>query len=96
MGQWMKQYGEALLGSKPGPVQNQETYRTTTKEDAVYVLVLHWPQDGTLRLPSLPLSRASLVGEANGDLSVQHAPGELVIHMPAEAPNLHCSVVRLT
>ncbi len=96
LGQWMAQYGEALLGSRPGPVQAQEAYRTTTRDGAIYVLVLHWPAHGKLTLPSLTASTARLVGTVDGALSLQATAEGLELQLPTAAPNPHCSVIRLS
>ncbi len=96
MGQWMARNGEALRGTRAGPVQGQAAYRTTTKDSVVYVLVLHWPDNGRLRLPALPVSQASLVGTANDNLTIETTTAELVLHLPPSAPDPHCTAIRLS
>lgn len=44
MGKWMSINGEAVYDTLYGPVQNQEGYRTTARENHVFVHVLDWPK----------------------------------------------------
>ncbi len=51
MGKWMSVNGEAVYDTMFGPVQNQPGYRTTARQNEVFVHVLDWP-NGTLNVPS--------------------------------------------
>lgn len=43
MGKWMSINGEAVYDTLYGPVQNEAGYRTTARENHVFVHVLDWP-----------------------------------------------------
>jgi len=52
MGQWLSRYGEAIYGTRGGPVTPRPWGVTTQKGKTVYLHVLDWP-DETLSLPRL-------------------------------------------
>ncbi len=66
IGAWLKTNGEAVYGTRPGPLQGIEGYRTTRRGSTVFLHVFDWPADGIVRMPALPgaLSSARLL--ANG------------------------------
>jgi alpha-L-fucosidase len=53
MGQWLEKSGEAIYGTRGGPVAPQPWGVTTQKGGKVYVHVLDWPEPALL-LPRLP------------------------------------------
>ncbi len=53
VGQWMSRYGEAIYGTRGGPISAHPWGVTTRKGNMVYVHILNW-QDSSLLLPSLP------------------------------------------
>jgi alpha-L-fucosidase len=52
VGAWLTTNGEAVYGTRPGPLQSVEGVRTTRRGATVYVHVLEWPTDGVLKLPA--------------------------------------------
>jgi alpha-L-fucosidase len=52
MGQWLRQNGESIYGTRGGPITPRNWGVTTIKGDKVYVHVLDW-QDPVLALPHL-------------------------------------------
>jgi alpha-L-fucosidase len=52
MGEWTKQYGETIYGTRGGPLSAREWGVMTRKGNKIYVHVLNW-QDETLTLPKL-------------------------------------------
>jgi alpha-L-fucosidase len=53
MGQWLGKYGEAIYGTRGGPLTPRTWGVTTQKGNKVYVHILEWP-DSALLLPRLP------------------------------------------
>lgn len=54
LGAWMRRYGEAVQGTRAGPLQPVDgVWGTTQRGDRVYLHVLRWAAD-VLRLPALP------------------------------------------
>lgn len=52
MGEWTRQYGETIYGTRGGPLSPRDWGVTTQKGNKVYVHILKW-QDETLTLPRL-------------------------------------------
>lgn len=52
VGEWMRQYGETVYGTRGGPLTPRDWGVTTQKGNKVYVHILKW-QDETLTLPRL-------------------------------------------
>ncbi len=53
MGQWLARNGEAIYGTRGGPISPRPWGVTTQKENRVFVHILDW-QDASLLLPRLP------------------------------------------
>jgi alpha-L-fucosidase len=99
MGAWLDVNGEAIYGSKRGPIQGLPWCRTTRKPGHIYVHVFDWPADGTIRLPALdgPVTGAYLLGDpARTALPLSQQNDGLIIGGPAAAPDPVASVIVLT
>ncbi len=95
MGAWLTLHGEAVYGTRPGPIQNQAAYRTTAKNRTVYILVFDWPADGALRVPGVKADMARILGTASADVLLEREEDFLSLRLPETAPNPHCSVIEL-
>jgi alpha-L-fucosidase len=95
MGEWLALNGESIYGTRPGPIQGMNGYRTTQKNGKIYLHVFDWPQDGTLTLPDLAVTGAYLLADPGQQLSVSQSGDHVVIQGPAAAPDLDDTVVVL-
>src|SRR5262249_22611430 len=90
MGDWLKINGEAVYGTRPGPIQGLDWVRCTTKGNRLYLHVFDWPTGGELSLPSVTSSarRAYLLADPTRDLAVlgSGAAG-LRLRGPTQAPD---------
>ena len=99
MGEWLKVNGEAVYGTKPGPIQGLGWCRSTAKPNKVYLHVFDWPESGRLAVPALdtPVARAYLLGdESRTALPIALEGNELTVGGPARAPDAIDTVVVLT
>ncbi len=95
IGDWLAVHGEAVYGTRPGPIQNQPAYRTTVKNQKVYVLVFDWPVGGELRVPRVEAAQARILGAASAAVALAAGDDFLSLRLPETAPDPHCSVIEL-
>jgi len=55
VGRWLQVNGEAVYGTRPGPLQGLPWCRSTVKPGKLFLHVLDWPRDGVVVLPGLGL-----------------------------------------
>ena len=53
MGDWLKEYGEAIYGTRGGPFKPGPWGASTCNRDRIYLLVMNWPEAGPLKLPPI-------------------------------------------
>ncbi len=95
IGEWLKVHGEAIYGTRGGPLVPGEWGVSTCRGRSVYLHVFRWPPRGALALP--PLERrvlaASVVGGGGAD--VRQAATGLSIDVPPPHRRSIDTVVRL-
>ncbi len=62
MGAWLDVNGEAIYGTKPGPIQGQAWCRSTAKPGKVYLHVFDWPEGGRDRAARRQRDRCNSAG----------------------------------
>ena len=84
LGQWLKQYGQSIYGTRGGPFQPVDgIYGTTCRDNRIYVHVLKWPGE-TLQLPALPTRLVSWRVLTGGSARVEaFAKGTAITCKPA-------------
>ncbi|MBN1581914.1 MAG: alpha-L-fucosidase [Anaerolineae bacterium] len=97
MGEWLKTNGEAVYGTKPGPIQGEAWCRSTAKPGKLYLHVFDWPEGGQLKLASPgTVSSATLLSDASQKLLPVKLEGDdLIITGPARAPDAIDTVIVL-
>lgn len=99
IGRWLEVNGEAVYGTRPGPLQGIDWCRTTAKPGRIYLHVLDWPRGGVIRLPALPkkVTGAYLLADPDREaLPIREEPDGLTVAGPAAAPDPTDTVVALT
>jgi alpha-L-fucosidase len=101
MGRWMERFGESIYGTQASPFESlpwgRATMRTSEGTTTLYLQVFDWPLEGQLRVPGLgnrPL-RAWIVGDEETPLEVTDTDTDVVIAVPARAPDAICTAVAL-
>ena len=92
MGAWLATNGDAVYGTKAGPVQDAGWCRTTAKNGVVYLHVFEWPSGGEIAVPGLTAKSATLL--ATGQKLEISAAGDTV-HGPASAPDPIATVIAI-
>jgi len=98
MGRWLAVNGEAIYGTRPGPIQGVAWCRTTAKDGGIYLHVLDWPADGVIELSGLGATptRARLLAAPQGpDLPLRVEGARVTVQGPSAAPDAAVSVVAL-
>ena len=96
VGNWLRVNGEAIYGTSASRLPKVPWGRITRKPGKLYLHVFAWPTDGTLRVPLQDKVRSAvLLAEPQRQLPIQQTAEELVITLPAEAPDRIASVVVL-
>jgi alpha-L-fucosidase len=97
VGAWLERNGEAIYGTRFGPIQGLEWCRSTRRGRTVYLHVFDWPAGGRLEIPaaSLKARRAYLLADPAAALPLTTQGDRLVIQGPASAPDAINTVVAL-
>jgi alpha-L-fucosidase len=93
MGAWLARNGDAIYGTRGGPVPPRPWGATTRKGDKVYVHILDWP-DPVLSLPRLPKAVAKAYRLAGGAPVIATAQADaLTLRLGADRDPLDTVVV---
>jgi alpha-L-fucosidase len=97
MGDWLRINGEAIYGAGAGPFESLPWGRCTARPGRLYLHVFDWPVDGRLALPGLKneVIRATLLASRGIPLQTQRLDRDVVVTLPAVAPDPVASVVAL-
>ena len=101
IGDWMDVNGEAIDGTTASPFANipwgRCTAKVSTRKSKLYLHVFDWPSGGELLLEGIgnrPI-RAYLHADRGVRVPVGRRESDLVLQVPARAPDEDCSVVVL-
>jgi len=103
VGKWMDVNGEAIHGTQASPFAKRLSWgRVTRKADAtgtgetLYLHVWDWPKDGKLEVPHAGQEGATATLLATkAKLPIAISNGNLVLSLPASAPDTDISVIAL-
>jgi alpha-L-fucosidase len=99
IGAWMKINGEAIYATKASPLAPLPWGRITRKETAanttLYVTVFDWPKDGKLVIPGLKNEAISAKLLTGGNIKTTTKDENLVLEVPATAPDPIASVIKV-
>jgi len=99
MGEWLREHGESIYGTRAGPLQGVPGLRTTQRDGSTYVHLLRWPEKGLLRLDAAtlgPVRSARLLGEGPlGLVPIRQEGDTLVVDLLTEQSEEVVPVVAL-
>jgi alpha-L-fucosidase len=97
VGDWLSTNAEAVYGTRPGPLQGLDRYRSTVRDRKLYLHVLEWPSDGVLEIPGfddMP-SSAHLLRDPGHQMGLRTSPEGVSVIGPRCAPDPAVTVVVL-
>lgn len=97
VGKWMARNGESIYGTTYGRIQGNPAFRTTEKNNQLFVHVFDW--HGTkLEISSahLPKVGTAAILATGAPLKFQQSEKRLVLDLPAQTPDPDATVIRLT
>ncbi len=94
MGQWLRQYGQSIYGTRGGPFKTTAWLASTYRHNVVYVHILGWAGDSIV-LPALPkrVTDSSLL--TGGTVSVRQTTDALEIRVPPQDRQPIDTIVKL-
>jgi alpha-L-fucosidase len=82
VGRWLQRYGQAVYGTRPGPLQPVDgVYGMTQRGDRSYLFVTRWPS-GELQLPALPKPVAGVRNLSGDEVAWREGPQGLTVSVP--------------
>jgi len=82
IGAWLKKNGQSIYGTRGGPIRPQPWGVSTYRDRRVYLHVLNWPADGTLRLTGFTPEVRSARSFSGQRLTLQPGADGVTIHLP--------------
>ena len=95
VGEWLKQSGESIYGTRGGPFKPGEYGGTTRKGKTIYVHVFKWPESGMLKLPNVAPKLVSARLLAGGKVDAKHTESGLEISVAQSSRQKAVTVVAL-
>ncbi len=97
MGEWLQENGDAVYGTRPGPLQGLEWCRSTVHPGKFYLHVFDWFRRDEIVVPGLEreVVRTRLLADSKTTLSIHQAVDGMVIQEPATPPDTMNTVIVL-
>ena len=96
IGNWLEIYGDAMYGTRKGPVRPQEWGALTTKGNTVYVHVLD-PGEGSIEIEGyMPKVKSATLFDDGSKVRVKKGNKGVVITIPPEKVKPIDTIVVLT
>ncbi len=86
IGQWLRENGDSIYGTRGGPVPPRPWGVTTRKGNKVYVHVLDWP-DELLAVPDIPGVRTARAFPSGTPVTFRRVEGGLLLTIPKQIRN---------
>lgn len=81
IGGWLEEYGEGIYGTRGGPFKPGPWGASTCRQDKVFLFIMQWPEDRTLRLPPIKAAVQSSRSLSQQPVTVVQSDDGLVISL---------------
>ena len=95
VGEWLKQNGESIYGTRGGPFKPGKYGGTTRKGKTIYVHVVKWPESGALKLPNVSAKLMSARLLTEGKVDAKQTQSGLEITVPESSRQKAVTVTAL-
>jgi alpha-L-fucosidase len=96
MGQWVHKYSDAMYGTRGGPYKPGKWGASTCKDNTVFLFIMKWPQEGSLKMPALPAKVTKAVIRTGGTVTLRQTSDSIELDVPLENRDPVATVVELT
>jgi alpha-L-fucosidase len=95
VGDWLTVNGESIYGTTFGPIQGNAGFRTTQKDNVLFLHVFDWPSAPLTITGVKPKVLSARLLSNNQKLAFQQSDSGLQITLPPQAPDKDVSVIAL-
>ena len=97
IGEWLKVNGEAIYGTKAGPIQDKKAFRSTQKKNKIYLHIFEWKK-GEVLIEGFSFQVKSaflLTPQGKKSLKIKTDKSGLWLSLPEKSPYFSVSVIEL-
>jgi alpha-L-fucosidase len=95
IGDWLSVHGDSIYGTTYGPVQGMASFRTTAKDNKIFIHVLDWPP-AALEMSGIKPKVISARLLANGQsLKFTQTEEKLKVELPSRMPDTNVTTIAL-
>ncbi|MCI0499078.1 MAG: alpha-L-fucosidase [Planctomycetales bacterium] len=96
MGRWVKRYGDGIYGTRGGPFLPGPWGASTCRDDKIYLYVMNWPENGSLRLPVPMKDITGAKVLSGGSVDIRQTDEGVAINVPEKNRDEIATVIELT
>jgi alpha-L-fucosidase len=96
MGEWLKEYGYAVYGTRGGPFMPGEWGGSTCIKNKIYLFVMNWPSEGPLKIPAAGITVKKAKLKTGGAVKMSKTNGMIELDVAKENRDPIATVIELT
>ena len=96
MGDWLKQYGDTVYGTRGGPFKPGKWGASTCKDNKINLFVMNWPDDGVLRIPAIDKKILHAEVKTGGSIKVSKVDRTIELSIAEKYRDPIATIIELT